>query len=437
MTGQFGRAQQRTTISRAGFLRLLGGATAATAVPGLLAGCGGGSGSGDGKNLKMIGAGSQEAGLALALDQYKQQHPDVSINLSFAPADQIQTSVRAQLAAGNAPDLHAVYPGNGSAMSMVQISKAGLLADLSAQSWTQRIPTGFKGAYQNDGKTYIFSPGTSVLGAVYNKKAFAAAGVEPPTTWSELIRVCETLKRKGIVPIALGAQTPWVTQLINYALVPSKVYAKQPDFDDRMGAGTTSFAQSGWRDAMAAYLELQERGFFNDNPNGTTYEQSVSLVGTGKAGMAIQVSAVLDAFRKAAASPDDIAMFPMPGSDVAAENWIPGGIVVGIGVSAKSKGLEAAKSFVDFCAQPAIVGAWAKAAACVPLYADGEPDVDPVLKPFMPYLAENKAVPFMDQRWPNAQVQPTHFAVVQELLGGRNTIEGALTKMDEAYRKAS
>ncbi len=50
-------------------------------------------------------------------------------------------------------------------------------------------------------------------------------------------------------------------------------------------------------------------------------------------------------------------------------------------------------------------------------------------------LSGNKAVPFMDQRWPNAEVQPTHFAVVQELLGGKTTVDGALKKMDEAYRK--
>jgi ABC-type glycerol-3-phosphate transport system substrate-binding protein len=424
-------------VSRAQFLRLAGGLAAVTAVPGLVTACGGGSGGGGGKTLKMIGAGSQEAGLTKAIEEYKKQRSDVTVKLSFAPADQLQTSVRTQLAGGNVPDMHAVYPGNGSAMSMVQLSKAGLLTDLSAQSWTQRIPTGFKGAYSNDGKTYLFSPGTSVLGVVYNKKAFASAGVQPPTTWSQFIQVCQTLKSKGIVPLALGAQTPWVTQLVNYALVPSKVYAKQPDFDDKLAAGTTSFAQSGWRDAMGAYLDLQKRGFFNDNPNGTTYEQSVSLVGTGKAAMAVQVSAVLDAFRKAAATPDDIAMFPLPGSDVEAENWIPGGIVVGIGVSAKSKSVEEGKKFVEFCSRPAMVAAWAKATACVPLYSEGDPDVDPVLKPFLPYLENNKAVPFMDQRWPNAQVQPTHFAVVQELLGGRNTIDGALAKMDEVYRKPS
>ena len=71
-----------------------------------------------------------------------------------------------------------------------------------------------------------FSPGTSVLGAIYNKKAFATAGVEPPTTWSELLTVCDKLKKKGIVPIALGAQTPWVTQLIDYALVPPRYFAR-------------------------------------------------------------------------------------------------------------------------------------------------------------------------------------------------------------------
>jgi raffinose/stachyose/melibiose transport system substrate-binding protein len=424
----------RTPVSRRRLLQLLGGAAAA----GALASCGGGNSSGSsGGALKVIGAGSQEAGLRKALEEYKKQNGSFDFNLSFSPADQLQTSLRAQLAAGNAPDLHAVYPGNGSAMSMVQLSKANLLTDLSDQAWTQKIPTGFKGAYQQDGKTFIFSPGTSVLGAIYNKKAFAKAGVEVPTTWSQLLTVCETLKKKGIIPLALGAQTPWVTQLINYALVPGTVYAKQPDFDDKMAAGSATFADSGWADAMNKYLELQKRGFFNDNPNGTTYEQATSMVGTGKAAMAVQVSAVLQAYRAAAPSPDDLGMFPLPATDTVADNWIPGGIVVGLAVSAKSKKADEARKFLEYCGQPAMVNAWAEAVACVPLYSEGEPKVDPVLKPFLPFLSGDKAVPFMDQRWPNAEVQPTHFAVVQELLGGKTTVDGALKKMDAAYRKTT
>ncbi|MFD0855639.1 extracellular solute-binding protein, partial [Actinomadura adrarensis] len=383
--------------------------------------------------LRLVGVADQQKPVELLSKAYTQ----AKFNLSFAPTDQVQTSVRTQLGAGNAPDVHVVYPGNGSAMSMAQIAQAGLLADLSDQPWTKNIPAGLKSAFQQDGKTLIYAAGSSVIGAVYNKKVFAEAEVEPPTTWSEFLDVCEKIKAKGKVPIALGAQTPWVTQLITYALVPSTVYAKNAQFDEQMKAGSASFANSGWVQALEMYLDLQKRGFFNDNPNGTTFEQQTAMVATGKAAMAIQVSAVLPDFRKQAGSPDDLAMFPVPGADDKNQCWIPAGVVVGLGVSARSKNLDEAKAFLAFLGEQKNMNAWAEAVACIPLVRDASSKIDPVLQPFLPFIDANKAVPFMDQAWPNAEVQPAHFAAVQELLGGRTTIPKALAKLDETYRKKS
>jgi raffinose/stachyose/melibiose transport system substrate-binding protein len=320
-------------------------------------------------------------------------------------------------------------------MSMAQIAQAGLLADLSSQAWTQQIPSGLKSAFQVQGKTYIYSAGSSVIGAIYNKKAFEKAGVQPPKTWTELLDVCAKLKAKGIVPIALGAQTPWVTQLITYALVPSTVYAKNPQFDSQMAAGSTSFAQSGWKDAMNMYLELQQKGFFNPNPNGTTYEQQTSMVATGKAAMAVQVSAVLPDFRKATTTPDDLGMFVFPGSDTAADVWIPAGVVVGLGVHARGSHVDAAKAFIEFLGKPENIDRWAEAVSCIPLKRDANSKIDPVLTEFLPLIEAGKAVPFMDQNWPNAEVQPAHFAVIQELLAGKTTVDKGLAKMDQIYRK--
>lgn len=412
-------------MNRRGFLALTGGVAATAA----LAACG--SDSDDG--LRLIGVADQQK----PLDELTKAYGKVKFNASYAPTDQVQTSVRTQLGAGNAPDIHVVYPGNGSAMSMVQISKANLLADLSDQAWTQKIPDNFKPAFQNNGKTYIYAAGSSVIGAVYNKKVFAEAGVQaPPTTWPEFLALCDKLKQAGKVPIALGAQTPWVTQLITYALVPSTVYVKNPDFDKEMADGKASFADSGWVDALTMYLDLQKRGYFNDNPNGTTFEQQTSMVATGEAAMAIQVSAVLPDFRKAADNADDLSMFPVPGAETADQVWIPAGIVVGVGVSARSKKLTDAKKFIEFLGEQENINKWAEAVACVPLVQDSSSRIDPVLKPFLPYMEGNKAVPFMDQAWPNAEVQPAHFAVVQELLGGKTTIPDALKKLDETYRKS-
>ncbi|RVX38917.1 raffinose/stachyose/melibiose transport system substrate-binding protein [Nonomuraea polychroma] len=425
-------------LSRGQFLRMVGGLAAAAAATACstrqetTATTGGGQAT---TELKFIGVADQKAPMDQLAAAYQKSKPAVRITASYAPTDQVQTSLRTQLGAGNAPDLHVVYPGNGSAMSMTQIAQAGLLADLSAQAWTQTIPAGFKPAFQLDGKTYIFSAGSSVIGAVYNKKVFEKAGIEaPPTTWSEFLAVCDKLKKSGVAPIALGAQTPWVTQLITYALVPSTVYAKDPTFDDKQLAGQASFADSGWRDAMEMYLELQKRGFFNDNPNGTTFEQQTSMVATGKAGMAVQVSAVLPDFRKAASSPDDLSMFPVPGADDANSVWIPAGVVVGLGASAKGKNAEEAKAFIDFLGKQENINAWAKAIAAIPLTQDASSSIDPAVQSFLPFT-KDRAVPFMDQRWPNAEVQPVHFAVIQELLAGKSTIDEALKKMDEAYKK--
>ena len=437
MTSRVERAVQEGTVSRAQFLRMVGGLAVAGAIPTtMLAGCG--SSSGDSKGpLSLVGVADEKAPLDALTQAYSGSQSGVSFKTSYAPTDQVQTSLRAQLGAGNAPDIHVVYPGDGSAMSMTQIAKAGLLEDLSAQQWTQLIPGNFKPAFQYQNKTYLYSAGSSVIGAIYNKQVFKDAGAEIPTTWPELLAVCDKIKKAGKIPIALGAQTPWVTQLITYALVPSTVYAQNPAFDDDQAAGRTSFSQSGWRQAFQMYLDLQSKGFFNDNVNGTTYEQSTSMVATGKAAMAIQVSAVLSAFRDAATNPDDLSMFPFPGADTADKVWIPAGVVVGLGVHARGKHLAAAKAFVEFLGKQENINAWAKSIAAIPLHQDANSTIDPALTSFLPLIKADKAVPFMDQRWPNAEVQPTHFAVVQELLAKKTDIDGALKKMDEAYGKKS
>ncbi|MFF8914089.1 extracellular solute-binding protein [Streptomyces sp. NPDC015032] len=425
----------RGAIGRRGFLRTGGGVAALAALPPALTACSD-SGGGSGK-LRVVGVADQQKPVEELVTLYRKSHPDNEFATSFAPTDQVQTVVRTQLAGGNAPDVHVLYPGSGSAMSMIELARAGLLADLSDQSWTKEVPAGFHPAYRYEDKTYLYAAGSSAIGAIYNKNVFAEAGVEPPGTWGELLDLCATLKARGVIPIALGAQTPWVTQLITYALVPNAVYAKNPGFDAEMAAGKAHFRGSGWADAMGKYQELQRRGFFNDNPNGTTYEQQTSLVASGKAAMAVQVSAVLAGFRRATRTPGDLGMFPFPGGDDAANLWIPAGVVVGLGVSARSGERAGAKRFVEFLGRQENVDRWARSVAAIPFRRGASTAIDPVLKGFLPIIDDNRAVPFMDQSWPNAEVQPAHFAAVQNLLAGRTDIDGALGQMDEAYGKKS
>ena len=397
----------------------------------------GGSGGGEGgKNtLTMKAITDNQKAWQELIAAYKKENPDVTIKATYAPTDQLQTALRAQLGAGGAPDMFVVWPGNGSAMSVKQLAPTGLLADLSDQNWVESIPEGTRPLLGVEDKTYIWSPSTTPIGVIYNKKVLKDAGVDKlPTTYPEFLAASEKIKKAGKIPVAVGLQTPWVTQLIPYAIAPATAFADDPNLAKDMQDGKKSFTNSEWDEVYKRYLDLEKRGYFNPNPNGTTFEQQTEMVANGKAAMAIQVTGVLPGYLDSAQDPDQIGTFPFPASDKADELKIAAGISAGLGVSAKTKKMDAAKAFVTWLGEPAQMGSFAKGGYAVPLVSTGD-KLDPLVEPFVPYVKENKAFPFMDQEWPNAKVQPVHFAGIQELFAGKKNVQQLLEDMDKAYEQ--
>jgi raffinose/stachyose/melibiose transport system substrate-binding protein len=420
-------------------------ALALTAATAAMAGCGtgtqqdsgGGGGSAKGSvTLTLKHITDNKPALTKLIAAYKKVAPNVTIKPSYAPVDDLQTSLRAQLGGGNAPDLFVVWPGNGSAMSVQQLAPTGVLADISDQSWIKTVPQGLQPLLGDKGKTYMWSSGVTPIGAIYNKKVFSAAGIAaPPTTWSELLADCDKIKAKGRVCIALGNQTPWVTQLVPYAIAPSTAFNQDPNLAQDMLDHKKTFATSGWREVFQRYLELDKRGDFNKSPNGTTFEQQQALVGSGRAAMAIQVTSTAAGIQDAAADKADIATFPFPANDKAGDLKIPAGVSAGVGASANGKHLAEAKAFIDWLGKPENMAAYSALNNSIPLVGAENANLDAIVAPFAPYLKENKTVPFMDQQWPNAEVQPAHFAGIQDLFAGKTTVDGLLKKLDEAYSK--
>jgi raffinose/stachyose/melibiose transport system substrate-binding protein len=399
---------------------------------------GGGGSSGNGKvtlTLKHI-TGTDQKAMDAAIARFKKIEPNVTIKASYAPTDQLQTALRAQLGGGNAPDMFVVWPGNGSAMAVQQLAPTGVLADLSGAPWIKTVPDQLRPLLGDKGKTYMWSPGMTPIGAIYNKKVFRQAGIKSlPESWPQLLADADKIKAAGKIPFAVGNQTPWVTQLIPYAIAPSTAFTQDPNLAQEMLDGKKTFSNSGWRTVYQRYLELEKKGYFNPSPNGTTFEQQQAMVAQGKAAMAVQVAPVAGQIRDAAASSDNIGIFAFPANDQGTDLKIPAGLGAGLGVSSASKHQAEAKKFVDFLAQPDNTAVYANENLQLPLISGGKAPVNALVKPFAPFLARGNTVPFMDQQWPNAKVQPAHFAGVQELAGGKTDINGLLKKLDEAYKQ--
>ena len=414
--------------------------TAACAVSALAltaAACSSGTnaGSGGAKSLRVSAVATDRAGTEAVIKAFKQHNPGVEIATSYADTDQYQGTLRTQLSSGTAPDVFFAWPGNGNPGAIEVLAPTGYLADLSGRSWTSKIPAGIKPVTQVGGKTYIVPLTFVGIGALYNEKALDEVGAKPPTTWTETLAFCDAAKAEGKVAFALGNQTDWITQLVDYALVPTTVYASTPDFDQKMKAGSATFAGSGWKTAMDKYLEMNKRGCFSKDPLGTSFESSVSQLAKGDAVAAVQVTSTLNQLKSEAPQGTEFGMFALPATDNPSDTRMPGAAGGAFALNAKAKNPDLASKFIDFLATPEAMNLYAGATGNLPSIPNDQFTADPALTPLIDFQKAGKTVPFMDQQWPNPKVQQAHFTGVQDMFAGRADPDEALKQMDQAYKQ--
>jgi raffinose/stachyose/melibiose transport system substrate-binding protein len=141
-------------------------------------------------------------------DEYTAEHPNVTIDIQVNENEAFKTKLTTLLQQGDIPDLFQTWGGGG----LRQQVEAGLVKDISADiaSWKDTINAGALSMYAVDGKNYGVPFDLGLVGFWYNTKSFSDAGITaPPTTWAEFLTTVETLKSKGITPIALAGKDTW------------------------------------------------------------------------------------------------------------------------------------------------------------------------------------------------------------------------------------
>src|SRR4029077_9318762 len=139
--------------------------------------------------------------------------------------------------------------------------------------WVKKIPAAFRPVTDYKKKTVFLPTGIGFMTMFYNKKVFKKVGVTPPTKYSELLAVCDKIKKAGYVPIALGdgGGFPFGNLCLTYAMAASTAYAVQPPLAADLLSGKTTFATSGWKTTLEQIQEFNKRGYFNKSPEGTPY----------------------------------------------------------------------------------------------------------------------------------------------------------------------
>ncbi|PKN98865.1 MAG: ABC transporter substrate-binding protein [Chloroflexi bacterium HGW-Chloroflexi-4] len=216
-------------------------------------------------------------------DDYMAMHPNVTIELTILENEAFKTKLTTVMQSGEVPDIFQSWGQGG----MIEQVNAGLLKDISADlegEWGDSL--GALDAFAVDGKNYGVPWDMGAVTFWYNKDLFEQAGVEVPTTWSEFLTVCETLKAAGITPISVGEGDKWPGMHI-WAYLVSRIGGAEA-FSAAAASGdarTGSFEDEAFVQAGYELKKLVDGGYFQEGFLGATHDDMNAAFGNGKAAM--------------------------------------------------------------------------------------------------------------------------------------------------------
>ncbi|WP_426321406.1 ABC transporter substrate-binding protein [Microbacterium sp. E-13] len=206
----------RNTPSRT--LAVVGALSAAALA---LAGCAGGSGdSADSNTLRLWHYEGEDSAMAKAWNEAIEVFEDetgATVEFEQKSFEQIQKTASQVLDSDAAPDLMEFNKGNATAGFL---ASTGLITDISdavdEYGWADKLAPSLQttAKYSEDGVMggdawYGIPNYGEFVGVYYNTDAFAAAGLQIPTTYDEFVAVLDAFVAKGITPLAeAGAEYP-------------------------------------------------------------------------------------------------------------------------------------------------------------------------------------------------------------------------------------
>ncbi|MFT4136955.1 ABC transporter substrate-binding protein, partial [Microbacterium sp.] len=232
-------------------------------------------------------------------------------------------------------------------------------------------------------------------GVIYNRDLFDEAGVTVPTTWSEMLEVCEKLKSKGITPLIGTFADIWTIEfsLFNHGV---SGMLNVGEFFDKLNAlgvdagpdASTSFSKD-FREPMLKVVGLLP--YYQAGVKNIGYDQGNRDLGDGKGAMLIQgpwaLNGVLGANKDFKAG-----MFPLPMTDDPDDTQVMMNLdqMVFTPATATGKQRDGGLEFMDFVLQPDMVDAYNLDQHAFSPLKNAKSTEDPMIEDLQPYMESGR-----------------------------------------------
>lgn len=245
------------------------------------------------------------------IKEFESQHDNIKIEMENVSDEAIKDKLSVMASGGELPDIFFSWSGE----YVKKFARGNMALDITPYlekdaEWKEGFLPAFLNNSTFDNKTYGVPYRSGIMYMMYNKAVFEENKLEIPETWDDFLKTCETLKEKGVTPIAFGNSSPWYAAWwigqLNAMMVPAETTAK--DYNPETG----EFTDPAYVEAVQTFLDLNNNGYFGNNVNSKDYYQVREEFCAGKAGMMLDATPQFTQFTDTMGSEDSWGFFKIP-----------------------------------------------------------------------------------------------------------------------------
>ena len=328
----------------------------------------------------------------LVEEEFNASHDDIHLTIS-SPND-ATTILKTRFIREDYPDII----GIGGDINYSYFVDAEILADVSDYEGMQSINQGYLDIAEalelvpTDG-TYIIPYVANAAGVLYNRDMFEEHGWEIPTTWEELLALCDEIQAEGILPFYFGFKDTWT------CLAPWNAMAVElspADATKQVNKGQTTFTDE-YRELSEKYLQLLPYG--PEGPFAYSYNDACTAFARGESAMYTIGSYATPQILSV--NPEmNIDSFVMPASDTAEGRTLNSGIDLGFCVMAECENKEAAYEVLDFLYADENLQKYIDDQNAVPCKS-GDFQLSPMLDGMLEFIESGNMTDYQDHYYPS------------------------------------
>lgn len=389
--------------------------------------------------LLLSGCGSQnnDGKIEIELVHYKPEAVDVfeelaekfnsthdNIHLRIEAPNDAMTILKTRFVRDDYPDII----GIGGDINYSYFIDSNILADVSDYAGLSDINPGYVDILE--GLEFVPTEGTygvpyvaNAAGILYNREMFQEHGWEIPTTWDELMALCEEIQSEGILPFYFGFKDTWT------CLAPWNAIAVDlapADVCQQVNSGSTKFSDE-YREVAEKMLQLLDYG--EEGPFAYDYNSACTAFANGESAMYTIGSYAVPQIKSV--NPDmDIDSFVMPASNDKDGNTLNSGVDLQFCVTQDCPNKEAAYEVIDFLLDDENLQSYLDDQNAVPCKS-GDFTLAPNLDGMTDYIASGNMTDYQDHYYPSEMAVD---AQIQTLLIEKD-VDAFLAKFDTDWAR--